>query len=891
VGTYAITAGTLAATGNYTIGTFNPGTLTVNPAALTVTAANKSMTYGGTVPALTYSYTGLVNGDTSAAFTGSLTTTATSSSSVGTYAITQGSLAATGNYTIGTFNPGTLTVNPAALTVTANNRSMTYGGAVPALTYSYTGLVNGDSAATFTGGLATAATSSSSAGTYAITAGTLAATGNYTIGTFNPGTLTVNPAPLTVTANDPSMTFGGAVPSLTYTYSGLVNGDASATFTGGLATTATSSSSVGTYAITRGSLAATGNYTIGAFNAGTVTISPAALTVTAANQSMTYGGTVPSLTYTYSGLVNGDSAATFTGGLATTATSSSSVGTYAITAGTLAATGNYTIGTFNPGTLTVNPAGATVTYTGQTYVIASSSTATSASVTLAATVQASSGDITTATVVFQISTNGGTLVGTYPVTVSSVNSGHTAETVTANVSLSTGNNGAGATYTVLTSIGGNYIDHSTTDSSTVTVTVALPTAGSINGGGYIVDTASAGQYAGTSGLNTNFGFNVHYNKSLTNLQGDANVIDRSNGHLYQFKSNSLQSLSIPDAQHATFITKATVTDVTNPSSPITLFGNALMTISVYDAGGTGANDTIAITVSSSDYSKLYFSSNYTKQTDPQLLGGGNIQIRQAQFLDGPAGPGAPAGTVVTAQQVQALVPRAIARWQQAGIAPDRLAALAAQQIIVVDLAPGELGWQEGNTIAIDADASGYGWFVDATPSSDSAFAPGAVGSPAQGRVDLLTVLIHEMGHVLGYSEDSDAANTVMSLDLPVGVRRSPEPMPVRTWAASPSTTAAAPASRTATAHLVMGAIGTPAPSRSGSPSSGQSRPSWAPSRLALNTQVGARPSVILQAGPQENGPHSLGSRKASDRMMSTSIPDELALNLLQRLRHRSEVVS
>ena len=86
---------------------------TVNPAPLTVNAVNTSMTYGGTVPALTYTYTGLVNGDTSATFSGGLATTATSSSSVGSYPITQGSLAATGNYTIGTFNAGTLTVTMA----------------------------------------------------------------------------------------------------------------------------------------------------------------------------------------------------------------------------------------------------------------------------------------------------------------------------------------------------------------------------------------------------------------------------------------------------------------------------------------------------------------------------------------------------------------------------------------------------------------------------------------------------------------------------------------------------------------------------------------------------------------------------------------------------------
>ncbi len=179
-------------------------TLTVNQAQLAVKAVSTSMTYGGTVPALTYTYTGLVNGDTSASFTGSLATTATPSSSVGGYAIAHGTLAATGDYTIGTFNPATLTVNPAPLIVTAAVESMTYGGTVPALSYTYTGLVNGDPSASFSGGLATTATSSSSVGGYAITQGTLAATGNYTIGTFNPGTLTVNKANQSIQWSNPA---------------------------------------------------------------------------------------------------------------------------------------------------------------------------------------------------------------------------------------------------------------------------------------------------------------------------------------------------------------------------------------------------------------------------------------------------------------------------------------------------------------------------------------------------------------------------------------------------------------------------------------------------------------------------------------------------------------
>ena len=102
----------------------HPGTLTVIAAPLTVTATNESMVFGGPVPALTYAYTGLVNKDTSATFSRSLATTATSSSNVGAYPIAQGTLAATGNYTINTINPGTLTVIAAPLTVTATNESV-----------------------------------------------------------------------------------------------------------------------------------------------------------------------------------------------------------------------------------------------------------------------------------------------------------------------------------------------------------------------------------------------------------------------------------------------------------------------------------------------------------------------------------------------------------------------------------------------------------------------------------------------------------------------------------------------------------------------------------------------------------------------------------------------
>jgi PKD repeat protein len=66
------------------------------------------------------------------------------------------------------------------------------------------------------------------------------------------------------------------------------------------------------------------------------------------------------------------------------------------------------------------------------------------------------------------------------------------------------------------------------------------------------------------------------------------------------------------------------------------------------------------------------------------------------------------------------------------------------------------------TITIDDDANGVGWFIDTTPQDNSEFTgidnylQATPNSPASGKYDLLTAILHEMGHTLGiingYSE-------------------------------------------------------------------------------------------------------------------------------------------
>lgn len=81
--------------------------INVNPASLTVTADDKSKDYGESDPALTYSYDGLVNGDTEAVFSGSLVRD--SGEDVGEYDINQGTVSAGTNYAIA-YESGTLTI-------------------------------------------------------------------------------------------------------------------------------------------------------------------------------------------------------------------------------------------------------------------------------------------------------------------------------------------------------------------------------------------------------------------------------------------------------------------------------------------------------------------------------------------------------------------------------------------------------------------------------------------------------------------------------------------------------------------------------------------------------------------------------------------------------------
>ncbi|UUZ69422.1 matrixin family metalloprotease [Polaromonas sp. P2-4] len=98
-----------------------------------------------------------------------------------------------------------------------------------------------------------------------------------------------------------------------------------------------------------------------------------------------------------------------------------------------------------------------------------------------------------------------------------------------------------------------------------------------------------------------------------------------------------------------------------------------------------------------------------------------------------------------------------------------------------DLPAGAVGQTTGTNITLDTNAAGHGWFIDSTPldntddylpTSDPTVWQAKPGSEAEGKMDMLSVLLHEYGHAIGLEHSTDA-HDFMGAVLPVGERRLP----------------------------------------------------------------------------------------------------------------------
>lgn len=112
------------------------------------------------------------------------------------------------------------------------------------------------------------------------------------------------------------------------------------------------------------------------------------------------------------------------------------------------------------------------------------------------------------------------------------------------------------------------------------------------------------------------------------------------------------------------------------------------------------------------------------------------------------------------------------RWIASGITAEQLVALDSVTYGIADLGSNRLGVAAGGVITIDDDAASRGWFVDATPLDDAEFlADGVRLSRESVGIDLLTLVMHEQGHVLGLYDAVSGTANVMSGVLNPGERR------------------------------------------------------------------------------------------------------------------------
>jgi Ca2+-binding RTX toxin-like protein len=158
--------------------------------------------------------------------------------------------------------------------------------------------------------------------------------------------------------------------------------------------------------------------------------------------------------------------------------------------------------------------------------------------------------------------------------------------------------------------------------------------------------------------------------------------------------------------------------------------------------------------------------------DIEQVDGGSADILSLDSTEGYLGidpssqtPTEPAGTL-TDEALAPVLQQALMSWSSTGLADGVSDRLDQIDIRIADLAGGILGETRGATIYLDTTAAGYGWFVDPTPADDAEFGEvlspthlaAGLESPALGHIDLLTVVTHELGHLLGFDHTDALAS-------------------------------------------------------------------------------------------------------------------------------------
>jgi hypothetical protein len=135
------------------------------------------------------------------------------------------------------------------------------------------------------------------------------------------------------------------------------------------------------------------------------------------------------------------------------------------------------------------------------------------------------------------------------------------------------------------------------------------------------------------------------------------------------------------------------------------------------------------------------------------------------------------GQRLTNLELQTIVEAAFIK-VTANATPESSCAIRDISFEITDLPGKTLGRATSTTITIDADAAGLGWFIDTTPLENEEFSipmsptelAASADSLGHDRYDLLTVVMHELGHVLGRQHEADATQ-LMNETISPGIRR------------------------------------------------------------------------------------------------------------------------
>jgi hypothetical protein len=256
-------------------------------------------------------------------------------------------LAASGSQSVG--------VTPARIFVNATPVVVGYGATEP-LSASLDGFVLGDTASVVTGAADCSREPGSTVGDYVISCqpGTLAAS-NYSFSSGATALYEIGPRALLIRASSASVVYGSAAPAVSAEYDGLAPGDTAPESTPVCVVGALGD--VGDYA-TSCSGADDDNYAI-SYLAGTFSVTPASLRITASTESSVYGDAAPTISASYDGLVNADTELDVAPSCSNPATRAAHAGVYLSTCSG-ASDGNYQID-YRDGSVTIDPAPLKVT--------------------------------------------------------------------------------------------------------------------------------------------------------------------------------------------------------------------------------------------------------------------------------------------------------------------------------------------------------------------------------------------------------------------------------------------------------------------------------------------------------------------------------------------------